>query len=243
MAEKKLILTCGLPEADLDLALSRSERPNLLRSLINTSLKTFGYFPKHYPDTISYPWIAEQLKQLPAGAHILDIGAGVSPLPVWLAMEGYVVNTVDGHPITRTLPATDDWTGWGFFDYNRVHKNITSHHCPIERFESPLSFDAIYSACALMCLTTQARNSVLRNCRKWLHSCGRLVLTISIIPSSDFLWDRKEGRDVEPLLEHGTIDDLVEQLRALDYQVRELRVLRAIKDSRTDVLFVDAVKS
>ena len=75
---------------------------------------------------------------------------------------------------------------------------------------------------------------------KCLHSRygGSLLLTIDLVPFSDFLWNRAEGREVEPLLRHGTIFDLLQQLKSVDIRVDELEVVRAIKNSRTDLLLI-----
>jgi SAM-dependent methyltransferase len=231
-------LACDLPDSDLALALSTAERPDLLRSLVETSRDAFGFFPNHYPDTISYPWLTERLESLPPAARVLDIGAGISPMAVWLAKRGCFVETVDSHQMVRTLPATDDWTGWGYLNYQQLHQNITSHHCEIEKFAPARKFDAIYSACVLMLLTRKALETALRNCREWLPSGGILLFTIDLVPFSDFLWNRAEGREVEPLLRHGAIFDLVQQLNTLDIRIDQLEVVRAIKNSRTDLLLV-----
>jgi len=233
----RLRLACDFPDADLELSFATAKRPDLLRALVNTSREAFGFFPNHYPHTINYPWVTERLEKLPPGARVLDIGAGISPLPLWLANRGCFVETVDGHRIVRTLPATDDWNGWGFFDYQQLHQKITSHQCAAEVFTPAFEFDVIYSTCVLAHLTRQARCTTLGNCREWLRPKGVLLLAIDLIPSSDFLWNRVEGREVEPLLSHGTIHDLLKQLRGLKFDVSELEVVRTVRKSRTDLFF------
>ena len=99
---KRLRLVCDLPDSDLTLAFSTAERPDLLRSLAETSHDAFGFFPNHYPDTIIYPWITARLESLPPAARVLDIRAGVSPMAVWFAKRGCFVETVDSHQIVRT---------------------------------------------------------------------------------------------------------------------------------------------
>ena len=104
-------------------------------------------------------------------------------------------------------------------------------------FTPAFKFDAIYSACVLAHLTRQARYTTLRNCREWLRPKGALLLAIDLIPSSDFLWNRVEGREVEPLLSHGTIHDLVKQLKGFEFDISELEYVRTVKNSRTDLFF------
>src|SRR5215210_5592570 len=98
----------------------------------------------------------EQLEPILPGQRILDIGAGISPLPVWLARRGCFVHTVDGHRITRVLPATDDWNGWGFLDYHELDERITSHNCPIQEFKPGFSFDESIQLC---CCAFETRSS------------------------------------------------------------------------------------
>jgi 2-polyprenyl-3-methyl-5-hydroxy-6-metoxy-1,4-benzoquinol methylase len=235
---ERLRLACDFRDADLELALSTAERPDLLRTLVDTSRHAFGFFPDHYPHTINYPWITERLESLPPGARVLDIGAGVSPLPLWLANRGCFVETVDSHRIVRTLPASDDWNGWGYFDYQQLSEKINSHQCAIQEFTPFAKFDAIYSASVLAHLTRQARDKTLRNCREWLRPGGSLLLAIDLIPSSDFLWNRVEDRWVEPLLNHGTIRDIVQQLHSLDFEINQSQLVRMVRKSRTDLFLV-----
>src|SRR5437762_13958440 len=91
---------------------------------------------------------------------------------------------------------------------------------------------------AHMLLTRKALANALRNCREWLRAGGSRLFTIDLVPFSDFLWNRAEGREVEPLLRHGTIFDVVQQLKTVDIRIDQLDVVPAIKNSRTDLLLV-----
>ncbi len=224
---------------DLSAALAESDRPDLLRELVDTSRTAFGFFVDQYTCTINYPWVAARLENLPARSRVLDVGAGVSPMPLWLASRGARVDTVDNHSITRTLPATQDWNAWGFFDYRQLHPNVATHHCAIAEFAPTSPFDAVYSICALTHMPRAMREDTLRRCHEWLRSCGRLLLTIDLIPATDFLWNRSEGREVEPLLVHGTIDDFLRQLTSVGFQLNESRVIRTPRRSRTGLLLID----
>src|SRR5712692_6498816 len=83
-------------------ALAASDRADLLRELVDVSHAAFGFFADQFTYTINYPWVAARLEGLPAGSRVLDFGAGVSPMPLWLADRGVLVDTVDNHPIERT---------------------------------------------------------------------------------------------------------------------------------------------
>jgi SAM-dependent methyltransferase len=232
----------GLSNADLERALAGAKRPDLLKILVDTSRESFGFSTKHFPHVINYPWVAARLEDLPARSHILDVGAGVSPIPVWLAQRGMEVNCVDSHPVVRSLPATDDWNEWGFFDYGQLHPNLTSHHCSIAEFTPLTTFDAIYSICVLAHMQRTVREDTLRRCREWLRPGGRLLLTIDLIPATDFLWNRSEGTDVESLLVHGAVADVLLQLGELGFRLNESSILRTIYNSRTDLLLIHCTR-
>ncbi len=231
--------SCGISDSDLEEAMSKTESPNLLGSLVETSRRTFGFFTSHFPHIVNYPWIAAKLENLPAGSRVLDIGAGVSPLPIWMAEKAVLVETVDNHVNVRNLPAADDWNEWGFFDYGQLHEGLTSHHCAISEFTPVANFDAIYSICVLAHMPRAVREDTLRRCREWLLPGGRLLLTIDLIPATDFLWNRSEDREVEPPVVHGTISDILDQLVILGFQVNQCRTLRTVYKSRTDLLLID----
>ncbi len=219
--------------------MAASGSADLLRELVEISRAAFGFFVDQFTQTINYPWVAARLEDLSAGSRVLDVGAGVSPMPLWLANRGVLVDTVDNHPITRTLPPAEDWNAWGFFDYRQLHLNAASHHEAIGEFHSACRFDAVYSICVLAHMSRVMREDTLRRCRGWLRSGGRLLLTIDLIPSTDFLWNRSEGREVEPLLVHGTADDVVRQLTSVGFRLNQSRVLRTLRRSRTDLLLID----
>jgi hypothetical protein len=224
---------------DLSAALAASDRADLLRELVDISRAAFGFFVDQFTQTINYPWVAARLEDLPAGSRALDVGAGVSPMPLWLANRGVLVDSVDNSPITRALPPAEDWNGWGFFDYQQLHPNVASHHEAIAEFEPVHRFDAIYSVCVLAHMPCVTRKDTLRRCHGWLQSGGRLLLTIDLIPATSFVWNRSEGREVEPLMEHGTVEDLLRQLTSFGFQLNQSRVLRTLPRSRTDLLLID----
>ena len=228
-----------MPADELSAALAESEHADLLRELVNISRTAFGFFVDQFTCTINYPWVAARLENLGAGSRVLDVGAGVSPMPLWLAGRGVLVDTVDNHPIRRTLPPAENWNAWGFLDYQQLHPNVASHHCAIAEFSPVSRFDAVYSICVLTHMPRATREDTLRRCHGWLRSGGRLLLTIDLIPATDFLWNRSEGREVEPLLAHGTIDEFLCQLTCVGFQLNEARVLRTPRRSRTGLLLID----
>lgn len=223
-------------------AIAGCARPDLLRLLCEASRSAFGFYTAHFPHTINYPWVVERLETFAPGARFLDVGSGVSPVPLVLAARGMRVDCVDNHRTIRTLPAKGDWNEWGFFDYGALHPGLTSHHCPIAEYRPPAAHDAIYSISVLAHMPRAVREDALKRCAQWLRPGGRLLLAIDLIPSSDFLWNRCEGQEVEPPAAHGTADDVVAQLVALGFADIQARAQRAVYQSRTDLLFIDAIR-
>jgi SAM-dependent methyltransferase len=224
---------------DLSAAIDAAARPDLLRQLVDTSRRTFNFFTSHYPHTINYPWVARTLEDLPRGSRVLDIGAGVSPLPLFLAERGAMVDCVDPHQTVRTPPPADDWNEWGFFDYGRVHPNLTAHHCTIADFAPSYNFDVIYWVSVIAHMPRLVREDALQRCRVLLQPGGVLLLAVDLIPATDALWTLSEGREVEPPAHHGTTDDLLQQLGLSGFQINEARVARSVPKSRTDLLFIN----
>jgi SAM-dependent methyltransferase len=230
-----------LSDDDFSSAMNSAARPDLLRQLVGISRRTFGFFPSHYHHWIGYPWVARALEDLPRCARVLDIGAGLSALPVFLAERSAVVDCVDSHPVVRTPPPAFDWNEWGFFDYGQVHQNITAHHCAIADFKSSDTFNAVYSVGAIAHMPRVVREDALQRCSELLRPGGVLLLTADLIPSTDFVWNLSEGREVEPPAQHGTVADVSRQLTLLGFQINEARIHRMVPKSRTDLLFINCI--
>jgi cyclopropane fatty-acyl-phospholipid synthase-like methyltransferase len=228
---------------DADLARARTEapRPDLLDELAAAGRAVFGFFPNHYPHTLNYPWMLERVEPLPPGARVLDVGAGVSPLPIVLARRGILVESVDKSSKVRTMPVRTDWNEWGFFDYSVVDARIQSYHRDVREHVPAQPYDRVYSVGALAHMTRAEREETVGLVSQWLKPGGRLLLAIDLLPKSDFLWNRSWGVEVEPPTEHGTVDDLLESIQRAGLRVTERRIRRTVYASRTDLLFVEAV--
>ena len=223
---------------DLQMALAAQPNADLLRELIELSRGAFGFYPSHFPYTITYPWVSERIGKLPKGSRVLDVGAGVSPVPLYLAKKGLLVDCVDNSKHIRTFPDTKSWNEWGFLDYGALHPSLKSHHCDITQFAPSARYDAIYSIAALAHMRRGIRENALNRCREWVQPNGLLLLAIDVIPSTDFIWNRSEGVEIEPPIQHGTIDDVLDQLKRSGFRVDEFRVMRTVYKSRTDLLFI-----
>jgi hypothetical protein len=228
-----------LSQENFDRALATAERPDLLRQLVELSRSAFGVHTRHYPHTINYPWAASRLEALPSTSRLLEIGAGVNPLPLFLAGKGMFVDCVDGSDFTRTLPPGDDWNEWGYFDYSTLHPHLASYNVSATEFETSNQYDAIYCISVIALMPTPVREATLRLCRTWLRPGGRLVLAIDLIAGTDTLWNR--GGSEEAPEQHGTWRDVESQLLTLGFRVIESKIERNIPRSPVDLHFLVAL--
>jgi cyclopropane fatty-acyl-phospholipid synthase-like methyltransferase len=232
-----------MDDADLARARAEAQRPDLLDELVATARAVFGFFPNHYPYTLNYPWVLERLEPLPPGAGVLDVGAGISPVPIVLAQRGLRVDCIDNSPTSRTMPVAAEWNEWGFFDYSVVDVRIPSYHGDVREHVPAQPYDRIYSVSVLAHMTRAEREDAVDLVPQWLKPGGRLLLAVDLLPKSDFLWNRSEGVEVEAPIDHGTVDDLFASLERAGLRVTERRIRRTVYASRTDLLFVEAVKA
>jgi cyclopropane fatty-acyl-phospholipid synthase-like methyltransferase len=229
---------------DADLARARTEapRPDLLDELVAAGRAAFGFFPNHYAYTLNYPWVFERLESLPPGGRVLDVGAGVSPVPIVLAPKVLQVDCIDNSSTSRTMPVTSEWNEWGFFDYSVVDPRIRSYHRDAREHVSAQPYDRVYSVSMLAHMRRLERDETIAQVPGWLKPGGKLLLAVDLLPKSDFLWNRSEGVEIEPPTEHGTVDDLLASIEEVALRVTDRRIRRTVYASRTDLLFVEAVK-
>jgi hypothetical protein len=231
-----------MPEAILQSATAASDRPDILRQLVAISRETFGYYANHYAHTINHVWAATRLSSLCPGARVLDIGAGLSSLPIWLASRGLQVDCVDGSPMIRTSPAAPDWLDWdewGFFDYATLGPNLSAHHCEIGAFNPPNTYDAIYSMGSLAAMHSTDWQWALASSRTWLNAGGILLLAVGLLRGTYSMWNFGYGVEAEPVATHGKVCDIEHHLVKSGFSVREMRLLRNVMNSRTDLLFIE----
>jgi hypothetical protein len=219
--------------------------PNLkdLQQLVaDASMRSFGYVDEYPPYRIVYPWLLTRLLQLRTGSRLLDLGAGINPLPLALAGAGMYVDCVDSSAVIRELPVTDEWNGWGFFDYRVLHPNLRSFQCRAEEF-TYCSYDGIYCAGMLAHQTCDARGATIAKCAGALSDSAPLLAYIDLIPGTDYIWNRCDGKDLEPPERHGTVVTVTKELEAAGLSVIESDVYRGIPGAHTDILLLHAAGS
>jgi SAM-dependent methyltransferase len=227
---------------DFNHAARLTPRPDLLRYLADLSRQCFGFYTRHFPRSLEYPWIAAKLEDNAARKIMVDIGTGLCPVPPFLAERGAVVHCLDSHPLIRTAETRAQWNEWGFFDYAALHPRLFSHHIDALAFQPPAPVDVVYSISVIEHMPRQVWTATLAAAARWLKPGGRLLLTLDLVPGTDLLWNYSEGRMVEAPEAHGDRRTIAQQLDALGFEVVEEQVLRALPQSRTDILLLDCYK-
>lgn len=222
--------------------LAATPTPELLTALVALSRDRLGFFPATVIRTLEYPWVAARLRHT-GGARVLEVGSGVSVLPLWLAGIGASVTTCDPHPLHRDPADRSRWTEWGFLDYGALDPRITSINAPVEALEGAAPFDAACSVSVVEHLPAEVRRAAIARIAALLRPGGLLVLTVDLVPGSDALWPLSEGRVVDPDAPHGTRGDLEAELVAAGFALREVTLRRAIPGSRTDLALIEAVRA
>lgn len=219
-------------------ALSEVERPDLLKNLIHVSREHFGFFTSHYPRVYEYTWLLHELEN--EKGDVLDIGAGVCPLPIYLAQNGMNVTTVDSHPKVRLRENMEQWNEWGFIDYSMFKSSIKSLNIDFMNFKEPVLFDFIYSISVIEHIPKKTRKKLLRKAASKLKKGGKLLISMDVIPNSNKIWNLSEDKEVESVNRHGTIGSFKKELLSSGFELLEDHVQRNIPDSRTDVYYVKA---
>jgi 2-polyprenyl-3-methyl-5-hydroxy-6-metoxy-1,4-benzoquinol methylase len=231
-----------MPSVGFDIASTMTDRPDLLRHLADLSRLAFGFYTKQFSRAIEYPWVADKLEKLSPGRRVLDVGAGLNPLPIFLAQRGVTVECVDPHPLERTIPADPTWNEWGYFDYGRLHAGIRSYHTDALSFDPTAPFDAVYSVSVIEHMLRAHWEELLSRCRQWLIEGGRLILTLDLVPGTELLWNYSEGREIEPPALHGDISEFLTCLDRLGFRVLDKRTMHDLPGSRTGLLLLDCVR-
>jgi 2-polyprenyl-3-methyl-5-hydroxy-6-metoxy-1,4-benzoquinol methylase len=217
------------------------EHAHLLLELMDRSRSAFGFFPATVSRCIEYPWFLANLHDLTPTASILDLGAGVSALPLALADRGFAVTTVDSDEKIRDPSDTRGWNEWGFLDYSVLDSQVTSVHGPFEsaRLERQ---DAIISVSAIEHVPASIRLAMLNRAVDLLAPTGLLLLSMDLVPGSNHLWNLREGIQVEEPGDHGTVTTVLDELESLGFDVDSVETRTTIPGSRTDLALVRAYR-
>jgi SAM-dependent methyltransferase len=198
--------------------------------------RTTRFYPDHAPRLWEYPVVADLIESvLPRGDRLLDVGAGVTPLAPFLALRGFVVDTVDPSPIRRQWPPRADWNEWDFLDYGKAGLAHRSWNRPLGRVPKHLRFDGVYSISVIEHLPAAQRRELLSEIAQRVRGGGVVILTIDLMRDRNDLWNRNLGEEVEEPDRHGTLEDVVEEAQERGLVLFRQQIVREWGDSHVDI--------
>jgi 2-polyprenyl-3-methyl-5-hydroxy-6-metoxy-1,4-benzoquinol methylase len=210
--------------------------------ILHVAMEQGGHVPGgHFPRLFEYPWVLHQILRMKNAERIADIGTGISPLPLVLAKRGMHVYTFDNSQLKLTWDVPTKWSTWGYLDYSHRSANIKSYNKYFSAQLVPdIKYDVIYSVSVVEHMPRSARINIWSEAAKALSKNGRMVFTIDLERYSNNIWNRCQGRIVEPYGIHGKISDVYQELQDAGFVVEMQEVLRGLPLSRVDLLLFTA---
>ena len=226
----------------LSAGLDTHQRRELLNSVVDVSRSAFGWFTRHEPRMIEYPWLLDRLGN-PIGLDILEVGAGISPVSLILAERGARVTTVDSHPVIYTAENVQNGNEWGFIDYSQWHDRVKSFHADAGSLALPGErFDVIYSLSVLEHIPAPTRRALWDKAAFWLKAGGRFFLSFDLYKGSLDLWNRSENKVVEPRDQHGDVTDIIRELTRRNLLLRTIHIEPLPDSLPIDAVFAEFIK-
>lgn len=240
-----MTLMAELPKAArdrIDQARRMSTTVDTLDEILHVAMEEGGHVPGgHFPRLFEYPWVLHQILKMENVERVADIGTGISPLPLALARRGMQVYTFDASQLELTWEMPTRWSTWGYLDYSHRSANIKSYN---KYFSANLvpetKYDVIYSVSVIEHIRKSARVEIWNEAAKALSKRGRMIFTIDLERYSNNIWNRSQGRLVEPYEVHGRVEDVCRELQDAGFVVEMQEVLRGLPLSRVDMLLFTA---
>ena len=212
-----------------------------LLSIITASRSMFGWYTKHYPRLYEYPWVLTELGDDLTDKRIVEFGAGISPLPLLIALKGGEVKTIDtGKEVfLQEIPNRNEW---GYFNYSTLDEKITSlnRYIEIDTFEKK-SIDILYSVSVIEHLDANSRRYLFSLFKNFLKDNGRIFLTVDLYKNSDILWNYNYGKEIESIKKHGTLKSIINELNELGIIIDKKIKLKMPKSEKVDIALLSAV--
>ncbi len=218
-----------------------SKYPGTLSEIIRLSFDRLGFFTRHPPRAFEYPWIVEHIPK--TSGLVIDLGAGLSPVPFLLAERGAKVLTVDYSDMVRNVANKARWNEWGFLDYSQIDGRIESRNVDFSKLPIPQGCaDVVYSVSVIEHMPAAIRRDVALTAARALRPGGLMVLTLDLMPRAYQLWNRDRGKVVESAQEHGTLNDFIHELWQAGIALNSLSIERALPGSGVDIACLTARK-
>jgi 2-polyprenyl-3-methyl-5-hydroxy-6-metoxy-1,4-benzoquinol methylase len=218
------------------------EMSDLFLTCLAVSRNCFGWHTKQYSRAFEYPWVMAQFDAEMHGVSVAEFGAGISALPILLSMRGADVYTYD-HGKEVFLEEVAAKNEWGFFDYSVLDSGIVSKNKTLCSGDIPDdSLDFWYSVSVIEHVPAVVRHDILQIMRASLKTGGRLILTIDLYKDREDLWNYCDGKVIETIDEHGTVDSFLQELRSHGFEQIGSHIQRMPASERIDVLYISACK-
>lgn len=173
-----------------------------------------GWSTDHKPRWWEYPWIIDEVRKRGGGGTAADFGAGKSPVPLALADLGYRTFVVDPDTLEGRYG-----NEWDFVDYRRWGIETKKAGMEDRVFEAG-ALDVAVSVSVIEHLPAEKRRLGLHEMSAALRTGGLAVLSIDLMPDGKHLWNRIVD-EIEPLSEHGTVDEFVSECEQAGLHVVE----------------------
>jgi SAM-dependent methyltransferase len=178
------------------------------QSLKKLSDKHFKWHTTHFSRKWEYPWACSRLDELDIDRKaILDAGAGMSPIALWLAQRGAVAMTIDS--------GLQRGKGAGFIDYEKHDSRIVSFKGDFAKMTwLPLDgLDAIVSISVIEHIPAAKRRKAWIEWHRVLKPGGWLIMTLDLVGPSDRLLNKCDQKRIEPNKVHGYLSDVRRKLK------------------------------
>jgi hypothetical protein len=225
------------------------DNPGLLNALYLLSIKELGFFPKVGSRAVEYPTVAYSvLKASLLGNRkrpetVLELGSGVSPIPIFLHDMGFKVITTDLHTVVRSINNKYNWNEWGFLDYSQIRPEIKSYNIDFAKLNiDKESVDFFISISVVEHMPAENRRKSFHIASRSIRVGGKFIITVDLSPKTNFLWNRNQGREVEDNNIHGTINDIRSELEKCAIKIDDLSIHRNLPFCGTDIACISGTK-
>jgi len=206
-----------------------------IERVVHVSLDRLGFFTAHAPRLFEYPWIIDAVMRH-GGEMVVDLGAGVSPVPLILSGAGKTVMTVDNSSMVRVLDGQTAIHEWGFLDYATLDPRMRSVNTSFESADfSPFTVNCVYSISVIEHMPATVRRSIFAKIGDMLVEGGSFIATFDLHPKTYKLWNYALGVQVDAS-DHGTLHEVIVELQSNGIFMEYCDIVRDLPGAFTDIV-------